>query len=446
MKDINREILRLALPAIVSNITVPLLGLSDTAISGHLGSDTYIAAIAVGSMMINTVFWLFGFLRMGTTGLTAQAYGAGDTGLCVRLLQQSVTIALIIGAAMAAANGGLLWLLTALIDPDPAVSGYASAYFRICIWYSPASLATMSALGWFLGMQDTVRPMIISIGVNLANIALSLTFVIVFGMGFKGVALGTLVANWAGLVLTAWLVWRFMKHRGISFASAKDTRVNPSRFFRVNSDIFFRSACIMGVSLGMTAIGSRIDVTTLAANTIMMQFFIFFSYFMDGLAFTGEALAGRYSGSGDRPMFMSAVRHILGWSAGVAAIFFAAYAFGARTITGLLTDQPDVIDLTMSLRLFVVLLPPITVGAFVFDGFFIGLTATRRMLIATAVAAAAFFGIALIHPCAHSLISVPTNRVLWSAFLTYLFLRGALLATMMPRAVNAAFPPLPSHG
>lgn len=441
VKTINREIAGLALPAIISNLSVPLLGLSDTAISGHLGSGTYIAAIAVGSMMINTVFWLFGFLRMGTTGLTAQAYGSGDMGLCVKLLQQSTALALLIGAIMVVCSGGLLQLLTLLIEPDPAVAGYASDYFRICIWYSPASLAMMSALGWFLGMQDTVRPMIISIGVNIVNIALSLTLVIGYGLGFKGVAIGTLTANWAGLLVTVWLVWRFMRKRGIHPSAARTARSDMSKFFRVNSDIFFRSACIMGVSLGMTAIGSRIDVTTLAANTIMMQFFIFFSYFMDGLAFTGEALTGRYCGSGDRRMLISAVRHILGWSAVVAAVFFLVYVFGARLIIGLLTDQTDVIDLTMSMYVFVILLPPITVGAFVFDGFFIGLTATRQMLTATSIAAATFFLVALVHPWQPSILGVPTNHLLWIAFLSYLFLRGALLAAMFPRTLNTALSP-----
>ncbi len=438
--NLNREILRLSVPAIVSNITVPLLGLVDTTISGHLGSETYIGAIAVGSMMMNVAFWLFGFLRMGTTGLTSQALGASDPNLCYKLLYQSGGVALAIGLLLVVFQSAVLAAVSMLIDADASVAELAAGYFRICIWEAPALLSTMVILGWFLGMQDTVRPMIISVGVNVINILFSLLFVFVLDLGFKGVALGTLCANWCGLVLALVLLSRFSKPSGGMERIRLRELVRGGdikRFFNVNTDIFFRSACIMSVSLAVTAIGARIGSLELAANAVIMQFFLFFSYFMDGLAFTGEALVGRFAGASSYGMLHRSIRRILIWASVVAIVFFSVYAVGYRTIISLITDQAEVVAYASTLHWFIVLIPPVTVAAFVFDGFFIGLTATRAMLKVTFASALIFFAVCFTHISGGSVsLSLPTNPTLWTAFLLYLLCRGFFLAILTPRAIR----------
>jgi len=417
----------------VSNITVPLLGLSDTIITGHLGDEAYIGAIAVGSMMINAVFWLFGFLRMGTTGLTAQAYGAGDRRSCLVNLCQSVIVAVAAGLAFIVCRKPLFGILDVLMGSTEQVEGLAGEYFGICIWAAPAQLATMCVLGWFLGMQDTVRPMIISISLNLLNILLSISLVVLADFGFRGVAYGTLIANWCALALAAVLLARFGRG-GLEKPQMRElldfSRLR--RFFTVNVNIFFRSACIMGVTMAVTAIGARIGDLALAANAVLMQFFLFFSYFMDGLAFTGEALAGRYAGAGDSRMLKASTNRLMLWAGMLAAVFFTVYAVGYRQIVGLITDVPGLVSYALDMSVWVMLMPPLTVGAFIFDGFYIGLTATGRMLRTTLASAAIFFAIALLNPCSQPLWAVPGNNRLWAAFLSYLFCRGLFLALWWP--------------
>lgn len=430
-RELNKEVIRLTLPAIVSNITVPLLGMTDTAISGHLGSAVYIGAIAVGAMMMNVAFWLFGFLRMGTTGLTAQAHGAGDDARQRAVFSAAFLVAAAVGIAAVILQIPLGRLLLAFISPEPEIAAFASDYFSIVIWGAPPLLTTMVIQGWFVGMQTTRLPMIISIVVDVVNIGLSIVAVFPLGLGFKGIAAGTLAANWAGLILALVLAYRFS--RGRLWASLAQIRRSGvvKRFFSVNADIFFRSACIMFVSMSVTAIGARLGELTLAVNAVMMQFFVMFSYFMDGFAFTGEALCGKFSGAGNKMMFHRSVRSLLWWSAGVALSFFLIYFFFGQNIVELLTPEREVVAGVMRHRVWLCLIPLLTVMAFIYDGFFIGLTATRRMLLATIGAAITFFAVCFIHISSFGIaISLPDNNTLWCAFLSYLLVRGGVLAIM----------------
>ncbi len=434
---INREILRLSVPAILSNITVPLLGLCDTAIAGHLGADSYIGAIAVGSMMINVTFWLFGFLRMGTTGITAQAFGANDTAALRTVFSRAVTLGAAIGLLLVLLLYPLRETLLILIAPEEPIRGLASRYYTIVLMSAPALLATNAVQGWLFGMQTTLIPMIVAIATNVINIATSLTLVLVFQTGFIGVAVGTLAANWLGLILALILARR--KAGGklwIPFREVLGDREGLGRFFRVNSDIFFRSAAIMAVSLGITAIGSRLGALTLAVNAVMMQFFNFFSFFMDGLAFTAEALTGRFAGARDFPMLHRSRNALLWWSAAMAAVFFLIYFFASDPIVALITDSPTVRADIRNYHLWLSLIPPLTVAAFIFDGFYIGLTATRAMLVATVISALIFFGICFIHADG---IALPDNGRLWTAFLVYLAGRGAILAAISPRVFSPSY-------
>ena len=430
---IDREIMRLSVPAILSNVTVPLLGLCDTAISGHLGDAACLGAIAVGSMMLNVVFWLFGFLRMGTTGLTAQALGKGSGQGVAEAFTRSCLLALILGVLLIALREPLFSLLTMLIAPGPEVAPLARRYFSICIWESPATLLIMAVSGWLIGMQTTFWPMVTAITVNVVNIALSLTLVFACGAGFAGVATGTLAANWAGVGVALWAATRCSRGRPLLCPLSTALKGGElGKFFSVNSDLFLRSACIMAVTLAMTAFGSRLGTLALAANAVVMQFFHFFSFFMDGLAFTGEALVGRFAGARDRAMTGLAVRRTMLWSGVVAVTFFIIYMAAWRPVTDMLTDLPDVRATVAGLRVWIVAIPPVTVAAFIFDGCYIGATATRRMLLAAAVAATAFFAISY----SGLDTGLNPNMQLWLSFMVYLALRGALLGALWPSTMR----------
>ena len=434
---LNKEILRLSIPAIISNITVPILGLSDTTISGHLGSELYIGAIAVGTMMFNVVFWLFGFLRMGTTGLTAQAYGARDNDECRKLLVRACALGLIIGVVILLMHIPIRWLLLLLISPEGQVADYASDYFNICIWGAPALLFNMAVMGWFLGVQNTVVPMIISVSVNILNIILSLCFVFLFDMGFEGVAYGTMISNCVGVGIAILYVlkfyeWRFPKICRTDILQLSDM----GRFFKINTDIMFRSACIMSVSLTVTSIGAQLGALTLAANAIIMQFFILFSYFMDGFAFAAEALSGKFVGARDLHNLKRVINRLLLWALGVASVFTIIYIGGYKFIVSFITNEANVIATVDKYSLWLKLIPLVTVAAFIYDGIYIGLTATRQMLIATFLSAMAFLSICFIHPFGGNLIDLPQNHTLWIAFLTYLLLRGVMLGFYTKRLLK----------
>lgn len=433
--SINRDILRIALPAIVSNITVPLLGLCDTTIAGHLGDAGFIGAIAVGTMMINVVFWCFGFLRSGTSGMTAQAYGSGDREASAVVFSRAFLVAMLTGLLIVALQWPLKALVLAVIHPAADVRALASMYFSIVIWGAPAMLATMSVSGWFLGMQSSFYPMIIAVVTNVINIGLSLLCVYGFSLGFPGTAIGTLGANWCGLLLALWLARRFNGGR-MPFSSWRKTVAlsGLGRFFRVNTDIFFRSFCIMGVSMGVTSIGARLGNDILALNAVMMQFFMFFSYFMDGFAFAGEALAGKCVGRRDKGQLGRTVRALMGWGAIMAVIFTAIYLLFYGPISSFITDSGAVLSLLDDYRLYLFLIPSLTVGAFLFDGIYIGMTATAAMLWVTLAGAALFFAIDFIGWDAGGLtLSLPDNDRLWSAFLSYLLVRGTGLAMLFRR-------------
>lgn len=440
------------MPAIFNNITVPLLGLSDTAITGHLGSEAYMAAMAVGAMMFNVVFMLCGFLRMGTTGLTALASGASDRAMIRDVLRKSLIIAGVISVTVLLLQRPLATGLIILISPDRGVGELAMMYYRAVVWSVPAQLGIMAMSGWYIGRGNTFIPMCVSVGVNIVNILASLTLVFGLGLGFKGVAYGTLAANWIGVAAFVVLVrgeWVRLKEsssrRGKQdYMSAGDgerrempdgSHVRWSRFFAVNTNLFLRSACIMGVSLAMTSAGARLGDVTLAANSVMMQFFLFFSYFMDGFAFAGESLVGHSIGASDGASLRRTVRALIAWGGVMALIFTLVYLFASRPITALLTDTQSVRGAVSATEGWLVALPAVTVSAFIFDGIFIGMARTRPLLTVTLVASLVFALILnsdMLHGAFHGAWQcggfISSNGLLWLAFEAYLLLRGVLLA------------------
>ena len=441
----DRQILQIALPSIVSNITVPLLGMIDVAIVGHMGSPAYIGAVAVGSMIFNLVYWLFGFLRMGSSGLTSQALGRRDLTEVASILARSVFIAFSIALLLILLQIPMKWASFALIGPTEDVVPFASTYFNIVIWGAPAVLGLYSMLGWFIGMQNTRFPMFISIMQNVVNILASLTLVYGFGMKIEGVAMGTVIAQYAGFIVALGLVVRYYGRlfRGYGGTGVRGleiclwqmysrTSVPPylrtpeiSKFFSINRDIFLRTLCLVAVNLYFTSAGARQGAVILSVNTVMMQLYLFFSYFMDGFAYAGEALGGKAYGARNTTAFHETLRRLWMWTLIVTTAYTLLYIIGGQWIVGLLTDEPQVIETSRDYLYWAWLIPAAGCVAFIWDGVFIGLTAKRGMLVSSFLSALAFFAIchiSLLFP--HS--SLPENHFLWLAMVIYLAMRGIL--------------------
>ena len=435
LKPIDRGILRLTLPAIITNVTVPLLGLADLAIVGHVGGETLIGAIAVGSMIFNVMYWLMGFLRMATSGLTAQAFGRGDAEAIRSLLATSVKKGLLIGTAFVALQIPLRWLAIWVMGPSPEIAVLVSKYFNICIWGAPAMLSLYALTGWFIGMQDTRTPMMVSICQNILNIVCSLFFVYALGMGISGVALGTLVAQWSGLALAAWKVISRMK-REVKSEEAQGTRTDDAKpdepHSTVNRDIFLRTFCLVAVNLFFTSAGARQGDLILSVNTLLMTLFTLFSYVMDGFAFAGEALSGKLYGAADTKGLQALTRRLLAWGALMVVVFTLTYALGGRPFLSLLTSETRVVDAAIPYLPWALLIPVAGVAAFVFDGIFIGLTATRGMLLSAVVSTVAFFALFFI------LAPVLHNHALWLSLIIYLALRGMIQAAWLSKSNKKA--------
>ena len=411
----NKKILQLAIPSIISNITVPLLGLIDVAIVGHLGSASYIGAIAVGGMLFNIIYWIFGFLRMGTSGMTSQAYGKRDLTEVTRILFRSV------GAGFLISLGLLILQYPILIDATEEVKQWASLYFNICIWGAPAVLGLYGFAGWFIGMQNSRFPMFIAITQNIVNIAASLCFVFVLGMKVEGVALGTLIAQYAGLLM-AFALWLKYYKRLKAYIDWNGLwgREAMRRFFSVNSDIFFRTLCLVAVTTFFTSTGARQGDVILAVNTLLMQLFTLFSYIMDGFAYAGEALAGRFIGAKNDVGLRKCIRLLFLWGIGLSLSFTILYALGGKNFLGLLTNDTSVIEASGDYFYWVLAIPLCGFSAFLWDGIFIGATATRQMLYSMLVASGTFF---IMYYLFYQSMG---NHALWMAFLWYLSLRGGM--------------------
>lgn len=435
----HRQILHIALPSIVSNITVPLLGLVDVAIVGHLGATVYIGAIAVGGMLFNMAYWLFSFLRMGTSGLTAQAYGRGDRSATALTLARSLLVALVIAALLIALHRPLAGVAFRLIGSTPAVEALARRYFEILIWGAPAVLGLYGFAGWFIGMQNARIPLYVAVAQNVVNIAAST--LLVFGLGWRveGVAAGTLIAQYAGLLMAAAWWWRGYRRdaAGVTLRAVAD-RAAFGRFFAVNRDIFVRTLCLIAVTTFFTSAGATAGDLILAANALLMQLFMLFSYVMDGFAYAGEAIAGRSVGAADRAAFTATVRRLLGWGLGLALAFTLVYAAAGRGLLALLTSDGAVVATALTYLPWAIAIPLAGFVAFIFDGVFVGATATGYMLLSMAAATAVFF---LVY---FSFTGAWGNHALWLAFVSYLGVRGGVEALCQQRvAARVGQSPIP---
>lgn len=425
----NKRILGLAVPSIISNITVPLLGLVDVSIVGHLGSATYIGAIAVGGMLFSMIYWIFGFLRMGTSGLTAQAYGRRDLAEVLLSFVRSVGIAFGLGLLLILLQYPILKVAFTLIDATPTIKELASLYFRICIWGAPAVLGLYSFAGWFVGMQNSRFPMYVAITQNVVNIAASLFFVFVWNRGVAGVAMGTLVAQYAGLLMASLLWYGYYRRLWpkLNWKMLTDYEAMRS-FFILNRDIFFRTLCLVAVTTYFTSRGAEQGDVILAVNTLLMQLFTLYSYIMDGFAYAGEALTGRYVGAHNRADLERMIRALFAWGIGLALTFTLLYGIGGSSFLGLLTNEREVLNASSDYFYWVLAIPLAGMAAFLWDGIYIGATASRQMLYSMLVASASFF---LLQGLLQQQMG---NHALWMAFIVYLFLRG-LVQTGLARKI-----------
>ena len=392
MKAINKEILKLAIPSILANITVPIVGMVDIAVAGHLDTQaaTMIGGIAIGTMLFDLLYWNFGFLRVGTGGLTAQAFGRGDRKECARIFTRAVGIAMACAFALIAIQWIFVKAAFLVVDCTPEVQELASRYFFIRIWAAPATLSLMAFKGWFIGMQDSVSPMVTDLVVNGMNVLMSFVLALGVGaigyegMGFAGIAAGTVVAQYSGLLTAVLLLLLKYRKNTISTLCRADLKDvfkggETRRFFVMNTDLFVRSLCFIAIYIGFTVISARYGDLLLAVSSIMMKLLMIFSYFTDGFAYAGEAMTGKYIGAKDGAMLRQTVKWTFVWSMGIAVIFMGIYQFAGVPLLRMMTSDPTVVEASKEYLPWLLLMPVIGCAAFTWDGIYIGATASKAI-------------------------------------------------------------------
>lgn len=415
MKEMNKQIVRLAVPSILANITIPLVGLVDTAIVGHVGNAIAIGGIAIGTMLFDLLYWNFGFLRVGTSGMTAQAYGRGDKHETSRLLKQSLSIALL--------AAGVIWLVqwlfvTAVLAVVPCseeVATIAREYFFARIWAAPATLCLMAFKGWFIGMQDTRSPMAVDILVNVVNMIASYILAVHTSLGVVGVAWGTVIAQYTGLILAfSILLLRYT----IQWRENEPLWSGTRKFMQLNGNIFIRSLCFMVVYVGFTSIAGSYGDTELAVSSIIMKLFMFFSFFVDGFAYAGEALVGKYWGKSSTN---DLVRWLIVWGIAMGLVFSLVYAIWGDNIIWLMTDDRAVLAVSRQYLIWLILMPLASSLAFIWDGIYVGATAGKEIRNAMIYAALSF---AVVYAVGYSWWGI---QALYMAYSVHLIVRAMYL-------------------
>lgn len=452
---LNREIFRLAIPSIVANITIPIVGMVAIAVVGHIRGDaqfsaaTLIGGISIGSMLFDLMYWNFGFLRTGTGGLTAQAYGRGDREECANLFYRAEGIALASAFFLIAIQWFVLKLALLIVDATPEVEYLASRYFYIRVWAAPATLSLMAIKGWLIGMQDGVSPMLTDIVVNVVNVVLSIVLALgvhlggidYAGVGFIGVAEATVAAQYSGFILGLLLI--FVKYRhvfaGRTLASAASAFRGPQirLFFKLNFDLFVRSLCFIGIYIGFTSIAATYGDLILATSSIMMQMMMLFSYITDGFAYAGEALVGRFVGEQSLPKLRLTSRYVTLWSFLVTIGFLAIYWFYGDAMLRLLTNDGAVLESCHGFLIWLQLMPLVGCAAFTWDGIFTGATDTvdmrNAMLLATVLYVVFYFVFnGLLNPSYDGVLGL---HILLAAYCVHLVVRTVYLCFRYRRGV-----------
>ena len=455
MQRTDIDILKLAVPSILANITVPVVGMVDIAVAGHLdvNAATMIGGIAIGSMLFDLLYWNFGFLRVGTGGLTAQAFGRGDRKECARIFARAAGIALASALVLIAIQWLFVNLALAVVDSTPEVRQLAAKYFHIRIWAAPATLSLMAFKGWFIGMQDSVSPMITDLVVNGMNVLMSIVLALGLtigdwrfdGMGFSGIAAGTVAAQYSGLFAAALLMLLKYRRDTMSTLDADDLKDifkggETRRFFVMNADLFVRSLCFIAIYIGFTVISARYGDVLLAVSSIMMKILMIFSYFTDGFAYAGEALTGRHIGSQDRPMVRQTVKRTFIWSMSIAVMFMGIYHFGGVHLVKLMTSDVAVVEQSKVYLPWLLLMPVVGCAAFTWDGIYIGATASKAIRDSMIWAVAAFgltwiAGQAVLNLTRPERYDVLAMHVLMAAYFAHLLARTVYLSVRYRKTV-----------
>ncbi len=423
----NKEILRLAIPNIISNVSVPLLSTVDTALMGQL-SAAHIGAVGLGSMIFNFIYWNFGFLRMGTTGITAQAFGRFDNKAIIHTLGRSALIALGIGLLIILLQWPLAAASYALLQVDPELEGMVRQYIAIRIWAAPATLGLYAFTGWFFGMQNATFPLLITVAGNVLNILLSFLFVYYFNMEIAGVAWGTLIAQYLSLGLAIFLFliryrsyWPYFDRQAILLWEELRS------FLQINADIFLRTF-LLTLSFGFFySKSSEGGELTLAANVILLQFVNWMSYGIDGFAFASESLVGKYAGAADLKNTHKAIRLSFAWGMSFAVFYSLIYFIFGTSIIRLFTDQPDVLEEASIYLFWLAIFPLVSTPCYLWDGIFIGLTASRSMRNMMILSIAVYFMV-------YYLVGMRwDNHGLWLALSLFMLARGVFLHVQFAR-------------
>lgn len=426
----NRRILKLAGPSILANVTVPLVGMVDVAIAGRLGDAASIGGIAVATMLFDLLYWNMGFLRVGTGGFAAQAYGRRDFNNAVRVLVQAVGTALVAAMVIWAIQYIYLEAAFLIVDCSAETEQLARKYFYIRIWAAPATLSLFAFKGWFIGMQNTISPMIVDVTVNIMNLLLSILFAIGFGMGISGIALGTLLAQYTGLIISITLMYAYYRKlfKYINLKASLKLR-EMKKFFVLNGNLFLRSTSLLLIYSGFTSIAAKYGDNLLAVSTIMMKLMLLYSYFIDGFAYAGEAVTGRAIGARDPLSLKRAIKVLFYWTIGIAAVSTLVYGFAGEALFGVMTNNPQVISAAHEYLPWLLAVPVFSCIAFILDGIFIGATASAAIRNSTMVSALVFF---LTY---YLLASTLSLQALYVAYIAHLIVRTIMMSTSLKREV-----------
>jgi len=434
---VNKQILKLAVPNIISNISIPMLGIVDMALMGHLESDAYIGAIALGSLIFNFIYWGLGFLRMGTSGFTAQAWGRNDHPETILVFSRAFFIAIVMSLLLLVLQKPIEILSFAVLKGETRVEELAMTYFRIRVWAAPAALGQFALLGFFLGMQNARLPMIILVLTNVINVIFNYLFVMKFGMGSDGVAYGTVIAQYCGLIIALYYFRRHFSHLFSYWSFRATTQWRQLKvFLMVNKDIFIRTMCLVVVFSIFTARSASSDLmsegqeTILAVNSILMQFFMFFSFLIDGFAHASEALTGKFIGAKDRSSLSKTIKLLFIWGTGISLFFTLVYLLGGNLIFRALTNNPEVIANAKPYFFWVIIIPMVSYTAFLWDGIYIGATAGKQMRNAMLISSLLVF-----FPAYFLASKFMGNHGLWFAFILFMIARSITMQVLSRKAV-----------
>lgn len=429
---LNKEILRLAVPNILSGLTVPLLGMVDMYLMGHQQSELYMGAVALGSVIFNIVYWNFAFLRMSISGLAAQSVGRKDDKECAHTLFRGLTIGIIGGIILIASQVGIEQLGFSLLNGSEEVKLLAREYFYIRIWAAPAAICLFAFTGWYIGMQNAIFPMWISITVNIVNVIASYALVTYSPMKANGIALGSVIAQYCGLFLCLilfakkykWVCKYLNLQQILKFSELRN-------FLNVSGAIFFRTLLIITVFTFFTSSSAGKGDHVLAANGVLIQFLFLFSYFSDGFANAAEALVGRFYGARDKVMMNKSIRLLFLWGLGTALIFTAIYYFAGDGLIRFFTSNPEVIETASSFIGWIILLPIMSFATFILDGIYIGTTASKAMLVTMLISTLVFFFLPY-----YLLTPIIGNHAIWISMLSFMLCRSISQGIYMKHAIR----------